>query len=88
MRAAAAHIEWLPPVPCQVFETLFYWCPNMDKSTRRALLHTCFNFIPQRLLGQFLASHGSAEGLSSWSGNFLYADPEVLSRCKVSFVCA
>eukprot|EP00878_Enallax_costatus_P044472 GHUV01053113.1.p1 GENE.GHUV01053113.1~~GHUV01053113.1.p1 ORF type:complete len:677 (+),score=186.62 GHUV01053113.1:167-2197(+) len=71
------------PAALSVFETLFYWCPNMDKGARKALLNTCFNFIPQRLLGQFLASHGSAGGLSSWNGDFLYADPDVLAKCKV-----
>lgn len=82
----------LDEIPCavlsvsQVFETLFYWCPNMDKGARKALLNTCFNFIPQRLLGQFLASHGSKDGLSSWNGDFLYADPDVLAQCKVCMV--
>lgn len=67
----------------QVFETLFYWCPNMEKATRKALLATCFNFIPNKLVGQFLESHGSATGLTNVRGTFLYADPYVLAQCKV-----
>jgi hypothetical protein len=67
----------------QVFETLFYWPANMEKRTRKALLATCFNFIPAKLVGQFLDSHGSASGLTNSRGTFLYGDPDVLGMCKV-----
>jgi hypothetical protein len=55
----------------------------MEKPTRKALLAGCFNFIPAKLVGQFLDSHGSASGLTNSRGTFLYADPDVLSLCKV-----
>ncbi|WIA16477.1 hypothetical protein OEZ85_013159 [Tetradesmus obliquus] len=66
-----------------VFEALFYWPANVEASTRKALLATAFNFIPAKLVGQFLDSHGSASGLSNSRGSFLYADPDVLGLCKV-----
>jgi hypothetical protein len=67
----------------QVFETLFYWPANVEKPIRKALLATAFNFIPAKLVGQFLDSHGSASGLTNCRGSFLYADPDVLGMCKV-----
>jgi hypothetical protein len=69
--------------PPQVFETLFYWPANVEKPIRKALLATAFNFIPAKLVGQFLDSHGSASGLTNCRGSFLYADPDVLGMCKV-----
>ncbi|WIA36649.1 hypothetical protein OEZ86_007933 [Tetradesmus obliquus] len=71
------------PVALSVFEALFYWPANVEAATRKALLATAFNFIPAKLVGQFLASHGSASGLSNSRGSFLYADPDVLGLCKV-----
>jgi hypothetical protein len=33
------------PVSLSVFETLFYWAPNVEKAVRKRLLACCFNFI-------------------------------------------
>lgn len=55
----------------------------MEVEARQALLMRCFNFIPQRLVAQFLHSHDSPEGLKDADETFLYADPDVLACCKV-----
>ena len=33
------------PMARSVFETLFYWFPNVDKAVRKRLLSCCFNYI-------------------------------------------
>jgi hypothetical protein len=33
------------PMALSVFETLFYWFPNVDKAVRKRLLSCCFNYI-------------------------------------------
>jgi hypothetical protein len=36
------------PAALSVFETLFYWFPNVDKGVRKRLLQSCFNYIVRR----------------------------------------
>ncbi|GBF91868.1 hypothetical protein Rsub_04973 [Raphidocelis subcapitata] len=71
------------PAALSVFETLFYWFPNVDKPVRKRLLQSCFNYIPTTLTGQFLDSHDGPDGLTNVRHTFKYADPEVLADTAV-----
>lgn len=71
------------PVSLAVFEALFYWPPNMEPVVRKHILASCFHFIPETLVGQFLASHDGPQGLKNVRGNFMYADPAVLGSLKI-----
>ncbi|KAI8464796.1 MAG: Alpha/Beta hydrolase protein [Monoraphidium minutum] len=71
------------PAALSVFETLFYWFPNVEKHVRKRLLQSCFNYIPTTLTGQFLDSHDSPNGLMNVRHTFKYADPEVLGETAV-----
>lgn len=74
------------PTALSVFETLFYWFPNVEHAVRKRLLQSCFNFIPTTLTGQFLDSHDGRDGLMNVRHTFKYADPDVLAETSVPVV--
>lgn len=53
------------PAALSVFETLFYWFPNVDKHVRKRLLQSCFNYIVRRTRAPRAARAVEGRGLGS-----------------------